>query len=457
MGKTTSIVTTTKATSYTPCHTGNVPILSVPGKGTLYAGGTSRGLKTDGLAIVDLTGTYSLFSPIKAMNDAASAAFSNTIAALSYEKKEPWLRLPITDGDIPDITFDEWRVFANDVREMLSGGQSIVVFCIGGHGRTGTVVSILSHIILGPKIVTPNPVTWLRDVYCEEVVETEPQVNYVYDMCGLSDIPKADRPKAAKSFGSSVWTADKYKANNAWMACRSCKKAWYGSDQWSDDICDKCNSIGKRKSDFPALTVAEKNEIIGTKDTAKDTAKGDSGQSEIPFQNPTLTMPMGGQNISPKDTDSASGMPDPSKHVLDGKFIGVTDSSFSADNLNGYVTMRCPTCLKPWAASSTDFIGASCQKCYEDTQKYPLVRVACPRCAHLHLVHREEESTPCLSCIGTAATHPAGYHMPMERGLAMCGTCSCVIPKSELTNITIGGMDYLTCNKCLHAAKGTEF
>lgn len=62
--------------------------------------------------------------------------------------------------------------------------ESVYVCCVGGHGRTGTMMSILA----GLSGVIPEgecPVTWLRKAYCDNVVESEKQLAYVGEITGL--------------------------------------------------------------------------------------------------------------------------------------------------------------------------------------------------------------------------------------------------------------------------------
>lgn len=52
--------------------------------------------------------------------------------------------LPIVDFDIPDKSFEEhWQTAGANLRNYLLCGNSIVIHCLGGLGRTGTIAARL--------------------------------------------------------------------------------------------------------------------------------------------------------------------------------------------------------------------------------------------------------------------------------------------------------------------------
>lgn len=55
-----------------------------------------------------------------------------------------WYGLPITDGAAPDERFlVPWQSLGPTLRHAISGGARIVVHCMGGLGRAGTVACLL--------------------------------------------------------------------------------------------------------------------------------------------------------------------------------------------------------------------------------------------------------------------------------------------------------------------------
>ncbi len=55
--------------------------------------------------------------------------------------------------------------------------QNVVVFCIGGHGRTGTCIASFMTVILG--IHSGEAIQAIRDGYCKGAFETKEQEDYV--------------------------------------------------------------------------------------------------------------------------------------------------------------------------------------------------------------------------------------------------------------------------------------
>jgi len=54
------------------------------------------------------------------------------------------LHLPIADMDIPDVEFERnWAKDGERLRKQLLAGESIVIHCLGGLGRTGTIAARL--------------------------------------------------------------------------------------------------------------------------------------------------------------------------------------------------------------------------------------------------------------------------------------------------------------------------
>lgn len=68
------------------------------------------------------------------------------------------------------------RFWTYIVNELLKESNKITVSCTGAHGRTGTMLSIILHLLF-PEIT--DPVMWLRNNYCKNAVETFKQIGYL--------------------------------------------------------------------------------------------------------------------------------------------------------------------------------------------------------------------------------------------------------------------------------------
>lgn len=176
----------TKPAGQTKCHTGNVSVMHLGDKAHLYCGGWSRGANSEDVAVIDLTGTEPLDveNPFKARNEAAQVVFKNVIQSAAAQRELPWLAFKIQDFGTPNVKRATWVALANAIRSLMEQGESVLLACNGGHGRTGTAASILCYL-LNPDV--GDPVTYLRSVYCTHAVETRAQHLYVNQMCNLPE------------------------------------------------------------------------------------------------------------------------------------------------------------------------------------------------------------------------------------------------------------------------------
>lgn len=195
---------------YTPaasCHSGNTELISFPKTGGgLYFGGLSHSVVTSGYVVIDLTGSHPLSSvgDVKAMNPEAEACFADSIAKAQPVAARAWLRLPIKDYGIPaNLDREFWDALRDDIYALMKDGEKVVVFCQGGHGRTGMAAAILCYL-LNPKAIGNDPIQWVRDRYCQKAVETVAQVKYVHEILGLDepDVTKYIKPSTTIYAGS---------------------------------------------------------------------------------------------------------------------------------------------------------------------------------------------------------------------------------------------------------------
>ena len=88
-----------------------------------------------------------------------------------------FLWLPIVD--FQTVEEKNWAVFKvrlNQVCEKIQQGKRVIVFCAGGHGRTGLFLASLL-VLAEPEI--DDPVAEIRRRYCAKAVETQAQAAQV--------------------------------------------------------------------------------------------------------------------------------------------------------------------------------------------------------------------------------------------------------------------------------------
>lgn len=100
-----------------------------------------------------------------------------------FRKYDP---TPILHIDWPDFgvpTMDRaWWVQLYNALAKING--NIAVYCVGGHGRTGTFASIIAA--LGGAAKGGDPVAYIRGRYCNSAVESSEQVEYIEAVTGAT-------------------------------------------------------------------------------------------------------------------------------------------------------------------------------------------------------------------------------------------------------------------------------
>lgn len=104
------------------------------------------------------------------------------------------LKIDWPDARIPTYSQLFWTHLHAFLVEHITG--DLFVHCMGGHGRTGTFLAILAA--LSRAHGDTNPVTFLRDRYCQEVVETSTQIWYIEQITGI-DCSAITTPHAARA------------------------------------------------------------------------------------------------------------------------------------------------------------------------------------------------------------------------------------------------------------------
>lgn len=179
---------TTTSYKYEECHTGNVHVFTVGGL-QVFAGGKSYDAEftTDSVDIIMDVGAGvvvpSILGNVRGLANVRAAIHAPTI-----------IRLPWDDGWDAEYDREFWEILAHDLLEFAElpefvqhpdGPQyaRLLIACIGGHGRTGTALSILASL-WGIVPDGEDPVKWVRQRYCKKAVENNRQLDYIEKMTG---------------------------------------------------------------------------------------------------------------------------------------------------------------------------------------------------------------------------------------------------------------------------------
>lgn len=100
-------------------------------------------------------------------------------ALLTWEPP-PCVGIDWPDGGIPALSAEWWDTLATALRE-IKGDTGLC--CMGGHGRTGTMLAILA-VKFGKVKKEDCPVEWVRERYCKKAVETNSQLDYIERVTG---------------------------------------------------------------------------------------------------------------------------------------------------------------------------------------------------------------------------------------------------------------------------------
>lgn len=159
-----------------PNVSGRIGLTFCPGKHTegLYGGTWERDLTLD-IESIKAWGGHTLVSLMETQ-EFDLLGVPDFLRRLPKEKGLNWLHLPIQDMQIPDEQFEAtWATIGPQLHHQLNNGESIVIHCRGGLGRTG----LLAARMLVEAGVTPvQAVATVRQVR-ERSIETYSQEHYV--------------------------------------------------------------------------------------------------------------------------------------------------------------------------------------------------------------------------------------------------------------------------------------
>jgi protein-tyrosine phosphatase len=129
---------------------------------------------------------------------------------LDYSMKDHEQRLPWVEGHAIHYRITDMQAPANPAEfkqliEWLAGriesGDKAHIGCIGGHGRTGTVLAALVAV-MQPDIA--DAIKYVRDNYCKKAVEANVQIEFLRKHFGIKTECKASKGGWAKTGSKKV-------------------------------------------------------------------------------------------------------------------------------------------------------------------------------------------------------------------------------------------------------------
>lgn len=157
--------------TYTACHTGNIEVIkgdgfTISGGGSSHSGGWKHG-------------TWHMVIGPDSVADGP-----NVPVTLRVAKFFPvFLGIPFPDMETPQIPDEFWTLALQDIRDIPDA--KVLCTCVGGHGRTGTMLSIFEGLVHPGYATVDEIVQHIRDVYCQKAVESDSQMAYIGKVLGL--------------------------------------------------------------------------------------------------------------------------------------------------------------------------------------------------------------------------------------------------------------------------------
>lgn len=135
-----------------------------------------------------------------------------------HSQRFPWvlgaaIHYEITDNQ-PPKNADEFRELVDWLADEIRAGKKVHIGCIGGHGRTGLVLSALVSVLTDEQ----DQIMYVRKNYCKKAVESKSQVDFLVKHYGCKEVTgsKAHSHKSKKKAKavSNITTVNPVKASH---------------------------------------------------------------------------------------------------------------------------------------------------------------------------------------------------------------------------------------------------
>lgn len=161
------------------------PVIKL-GKGKLYGGSASHPAVKDADVYVSLQ----------------HGSTSNKVSdPWDTEKSVVEVQYSINDMTAPS-NVPRFKKMVTWICNQLHDGKTVHVGCMGGHGRTGVVLSAIVAEMKEKK----DAIQWVRKHYCKKAVESDSQIKFLMKHYDVSEVEPSKEYKSSSSHkGATTW------------------------------------------------------------------------------------------------------------------------------------------------------------------------------------------------------------------------------------------------------------
>lgn len=164
------------------CHIGPKEVMQI-GEAKIWAGGW-REMDHDmafdlRIRLNDAWALRAGMADLLTYDQEAASMLGPKVTELNYP---PTLNVDWEDFMSPPLEKEWWQELIVSIKRL--GPVNIAIYCQGGHGRTGTALSILASLSGQKMWRKEDCVAYIRRIYCQEAVESWTQIDYIQSTLG---------------------------------------------------------------------------------------------------------------------------------------------------------------------------------------------------------------------------------------------------------------------------------
>lgn len=198
-----------------PCHDGIIPVFKVD-RVTFWAGKAWDIMDYNDwslmILLTDKSSTWECNEPSPTVVACEAARKLLSPQTLVQRAHAPFIGLDWEDFGVPSFGKDWWSGLLADILAIKGDEVNVAMGCTGGHGRTGTCMSILRGLTQRSEIC---PVTTIRKAYCRRAVESQRQLDYVEKITGKVVLAQ---PSWTRNMGKGAYTGVDSRFSNSGYA-----------------------------------------------------------------------------------------------------------------------------------------------------------------------------------------------------------------------------------------------